>query len=93
MHTEINVEPRDLQRVSTALQIHALQMLAYRQEAQRVQGELDAVLRARQETVRLRAALVLSSLVGVGGQTARVTEYDRRLETARERLLRSDRRS
>jgi tetratricopeptide (TPR) repeat protein len=57
-------------------------------EAAKVQGELDSILRSRQETARLRSALVMGGSVGVAGQTARVTEYDRRLEAARERLLR-----
>ena len=64
-------------------------MLAETDEAKKVQAELDAMLKGRQETARLRAALILGP-VGVAGQSTRVTEFDRRLDAARERLLRSD---
>jgi tetratricopeptide (TPR) repeat protein len=64
-------------------------LLGETDEASRVQGELDGILKSRQETARLRAALVLGS-IGTAGQANRVTEYDRRLDAARERLLRSD---
>jgi hypothetical protein len=60
-----------------------------REEARQVEAELKALLANRQETARLRAALVLGP-VGTSGQSTRVTEYDRRLDAARERLLRSD---
>lgn len=64
-------------------------MLKEDDEARKVQRELDDILKGRQETARLRAALVLGP-VGIAGQTTRVTEYDRRLDAARERLLRAD---
>ncbi len=64
-------------------------ILGEEDEAGKVQNELNAILKVRQETARLRAALVLGP-VGVAGQTTRVTEYDRRLDAARERLLRSE---
>ena len=60
-----------------------------REEARQVEAELKALLANRQETARLRAALVLGP-VGTAGPSTRVTEYDRRLDAARERLLRSD---
>lgn len=60
-------------------------------EAKQVQEELKSLLANRQETARLRAALTLGP-VGVTGQTSRVTEYDRRLDAARERLLRAQER-
>jgi tetratricopeptide (TPR) repeat protein len=66
-------------------------ILGEEDEAGKVQNELSAILKVRQETARLRAALVLGP-VGVAGQTTRVTEYDRRLDAARERLLRNDNR-
>lgn len=56
--------------------------------AAKVRDELRQLLSARQETSRLRAALMLGPSVGVAGQTERSTEYDRRLDAARERLLR-----
>jgi tetratricopeptide (TPR) repeat protein len=70
-------------------QVAMHRMLGEEDEAKGVQGELDGILKSRQETARLRAALILGP-VGVAGQTTRVTEYDRRLDAARERLLRSD---
>ena len=57
--------------------------------AAKVRDELRQLLSARQETSRLRAALMLGPSVGVAGQTERSTEYDRRLDAARERLLRN----
>ena len=60
-----------------------------RDEARQVEAELKALLANRQETARLRAALVLGP-AGTSGQSTRVTEYDRRLDAARERLLRSE---
>ena len=66
-------------------------ILGEEDEAGKVQDELNAIRKVRQETARLRAALVLGP-VGVAGRTTRVTEYDRRLDAARERLLRSDNR-
>ena len=66
-------------------------ILGEEDEAGKVQDELNAILKVRQETARLRAALVLGP-AGVAGRTTRVTEYDRRLDAARERLLRSDNR-
>jgi tetratricopeptide (TPR) repeat protein len=56
--------------------------------AERCREELRQLLATRQETSRLRAALMLGPSVGVSGQTERSTEYDRRLDAARERLLR-----
>jgi hypothetical protein len=85
-----NLVRSTLQDVLSA-QVAMHRVLGEGDEAQRIQVELDTVLKSRQETARLRAALVLGSVVGVAGQTARVTEYDRRLEAARDRLLRSER--
>jgi hypothetical protein len=63
-------------------------LLGEADEAARIEGELESILKSRQETARLRAALVLGP-VGTAGQSTRVTEYDRRLDAARERLLRA----
>jgi tetratricopeptide (TPR) repeat protein len=70
-------------------QIAMHRTLGEEDDARRVQAELDGILRSRQETARLRAALILGP-VGAGGQSTRVSEYDRRLDAAHERLLRSD---
>lgn len=70
-------------------QVAVHHMLGEENEAARIQSELNGILKARQETARLRAALILGP-VGVAGQTTRVTEYDRRLDAARERLLRGE---
>lgn len=83
-----NLVPSTLPDVLSA-QIAMHRMLGEDDEARRIQEELDGILKSRQETARLRAALLFGS-VGVGGQTTRVTEYDRRLDAARERLLRSE---
>lgn len=56
--------------------------------AERSREELRQLLATRQETSRLRTALMLGPSIGVSGQTERSTEYDRRLDAARERLLR-----
>jgi tetratricopeptide (TPR) repeat protein len=56
--------------------------------AEQCREQLRQLLATRQETSRLRAALMLGPSVGVSGQTERSTEYDRRLDAARERLLR-----
>lgn len=56
-------------------------------EGNTVQGELDALLKARQETARLRARLVVGP-AGMGSQGSRDAEYYQRLGAARERLLR-----
>jgi tetratricopeptide (TPR) repeat protein len=60
-------------------------------ELQKRKAELAALLSGRQETSRLRAALLLGSSLGVGnsGQTSTTNDYDRRLDAAREKLLRS----
>lgn len=59
-----------------------------RDAATKARAELKQLLAARQETSRLRAALLLGPSVGTAGQTERSSEYDRRLDAARERLLR-----
>ena len=58
--------------------------------AEKIRDELKQLLATRQETSRLRAALMFGPSVGVAGQTERTTEYDRRLDAARERLLRHE---
>lgn len=58
--------------------------------AEKIRDELKQLLATRQETSRLRAALMFGPSVGVAGQTGRTTEYDRRLDAARERLLRHE---
>jgi putative two-component system response regulator len=58
--------------------------------AEKIRHELKQLLATRQETSRLRAALMFGPSVGVAGQTERSTEYDRRLDAARERLLRHE---
>ena len=70
-------------------QVAVHRILGEPDEARKIQDELDSLLKNRQETARLRAALILSP-VGTAGQATRVTEFDRRLDAARERLLRSD---
>ncbi len=56
--------------------------------AARTRDELNQLLATRQETSRLRAALMFMPAVGVAGRSERTGEYDRRLDAARERLLR-----
>ena len=56
--------------------------------ATKTREELNQLLATRQETSRLRAALMFLPAVGVAGRSERTGEYDRRLDAARERLLR-----
>jgi len=56
--------------------------------ATKAREELNQLLATRQETSRLRAALMFVPAIGVAGRSERTGEYDRRLDAARERLLR-----
>lgn len=58
--------------------------------AQKFRGELSRVLAQRQETSRLRAALLVESAPGTRAGVEHGVDYEQRLEAARERLLRTD---
>jgi len=57
-------------------------------EAMTFKKELQSLLSSRQETSRFRAALLSNSAVGIGATEHDRSSYDRRLDQARERLLR-----
>jgi tetratricopeptide (TPR) repeat protein len=59
-------------------------------EAAKYREELDSLLRSRQATSRLRAALIWGPTIGTAGQVPPIQEYDRRFDAARERLLRQN---
>jgi tetratricopeptide (TPR) repeat protein len=67
--------------------IAAYDLAGLKEDSARMQDRLRQLLANRQETARLRADLVRDK-VGVTGQGPRVSDYDRRLDAARERLLR-----
>lgn len=81
-----NIITSTLPDVLTAL-ISAYERQGFTDECTKMREQLRQVLANRQETARLRADLVHDK-VGVAGQVPRVSEYDRRLDAARERLLR-----
>jgi GNAT superfamily N-acetyltransferase len=69
MDTEIRLEPLDHQRVSTARQIHAVQMLAYTQEAQLLGANsfpplMRSVEEVRSSEEQYLGAFVSDELVG-----------------------------
>lgn len=57
-------------------------------EALNFRKELQSLLSSRQETSRFRAALLSNSALGIGTSEPERSAYDRRLDQARERLLR-----
>jgi len=68
--------------------VAAQDAVGHAEGATRTREELNQLLATRQETSRLRAALMFLPAVGVAGRSERSGEYDRRLDAARERLLR-----
>lgn len=68
--------------------VAAQDAVGHAEGATRTREELNQLLATRQETSRLRAALMFLPAVGVAGRSERTGEYDRRLDAARERLLR-----
>ena len=68
--------------------VAAQEAVGHAEGATKTREELNQLLATRQETSRLRAALMFMPAVGVAGQTERTGEYDRRIDAARERLLR-----
>ena len=78
---------------STLPDVLASMVAAYRtseqeEKDQRAEALLRNLLAGRQATARMRAGY-LPERIGTAGQTQRVDEYDRRLDAAREKLLRA----